>query len=319
MSDLKTENNPENNSVNKENISFEAVKSSLKKSSKKQFVFLKVVLLITLILMSVLVYVYWQDLTKRRGMARVEAEKFSNIDGDIFDLSEEFKNKDYPINGDLDELQAGEYKEKNSEFLYRLLVKNQMQIEELRKQNNELRTEFLKYKNREKFNKISLTYALTRDKIFKGLEYNSDLQNLELMTLSDDFVKSKINLLKNNLKSYLTVQKINKNFKDLIPEIIALKNSDISDNSFLQKINNKIAKVIVIRRTIYKNSGDIDDKIIALENALLSENYQEALTIGLSFPASYHQILSGFLDNLNSAIEVNKIDQEIINYLKNIN
>jgi len=319
MSNPQIENNSENNSSGKENINFEAVKSSLKKSSKKQFVFLKVVLLITLILMSALVYVYWQDLAKRRGIARAESEKFSNIDGDIFDLSDEFKNENYPTTGDLGELQAGEYKEKNGEFLYRLLIKNQMQIEELRKQNNELRNEFLKYKNREKINKISLTYATIREKLMKGQDYKSDLQNLELFAISDDFIKAKIGLLKDNLKFYLPHSTIYKNFKNLIPDIIALKNTDIADNSFMQKINNKIAKVIVIRRTILNNSGDIDDKLVLLENALLLENYQEALTLALSFPASYHQIFSGFLDNLNSAIEINKIDQEIINYLKNNN
>lgn len=319
MSNPQTENNSENNSANKENINLEAVKSSLKKSSKKQFVFLKVVLLITLILMSALVYVYWQDLAKRRGMARLEAEKFSNIDSDIFDLSEEFKSENYPTTGDLGELQAGEYKEKNSEFLYRLFLKNQMQIEELRKQNNELRNEFLKYKNRERINKISLTYALIREKLLKGQDYKNDLQNLELMTFSDEFIKAKINSLKDHLKFYLPQNEMSKNFKLLIPEIIALKNTDIADNSFLQKLNNKIAKVIVIRRTVLNNSGDIDDKIIAIEDALSNENYHEALTLALSFPASYHQILSNFLDNLNSAIEINKIDQEIINYLKNIN
>ena len=87
----------------------------------------------------------------------------------------------------------------------------------------------------------------------------------------------------------------------------------------MRKINEKIAKIIIIRRTLVNNSGDIDDKIIIIENHLKAENYQEALTSILSLDQSYNEVFKNFLENLNSSLEVQKIDLEILNYLKSLN
>jgi hypothetical protein len=130
--------------------------------------------------------------------------------------------------------------------------------------------------------------------------------------------------IKRCLDSYLKLHFLNKqdlenSFKNLIPEIKAIDSSNDFEDGWIDKINKKIAKIIVIRRTVSNNSGDIDDKIIAIENYLKSENYQEALSVVLSLDQTYNEIFKNFLENLNASIEVQKIDNDILNYFKSLN
>ncbi len=312
MSEEKKENkNLENTLLNKD--------ESSKRNPKNQLFFLKVVALFTLIFLSIFLYLYWQDLSKRRLLARVDNEKFSNLDSDIFDLSQDFNNQNIDENHDLSDLNIASLKEKSSGFIYQLLIKNQLQIEDLRKQNRELRSEFLKYKTYERYNKIVIYYASFRDKLFNEKNFNTELQNLEIICNSDEMLHAKITNLKSHLVNFYPKNKLEISFKNLIPEIKAISDSAPQDNSWLKKINEKIAKIIIIRRTLINNSGDIDDKIITIENHLKAENYQEALGIILSLNQSYNEVFKNFLENLNASLEVQKIDLEILNYLKSLN
>ena len=312
MSEEKKENkNLENTLLNKD--------ESSKRNPKNQLFFLKVVALFTLIFLSIFLYLYWQDLSKRRLLARVDNEKFSNLDSDIFDLSQDFNNQNIDENHDLSDLNIASLKEKSSGFIYQLLIKNQLQIEDLRKQNRELRSEFLKYKTYERYNKIVIYYASFRDKLFNEKNFNTELQNLEIICNSDEMLHAKITNLKSHLVNFYPKNKLEISFKNLIQEIKAISDSDPQDNSWLKKINEKIAKIIIIRRTLINNSGDVDDKIITIENHLKAENYQEALGIILSLNQSYNEVFKNFLENLNASLEVQKIDLEILNYLKSLN
>ena len=312
MSEEKKENkNLENTLLNKD--------ESSKRNPKNQLFFLKVVALFTLIFLSIFLYLYWQDLSKRRLLARVDNEKFSNLDSDIFDLSQDFNNQNIDENHDLSDLNIASLKEKSSGFIYQLLIKNQVQIEDLRKQNRELRSEFLKYKTYERYNKIVIYYASFRDKLFNEKNFNTELQNLEIICNSDEMLHAKITNLKSHLVNFYPKNKLEISFKNLIPEIKAISDSAPQDNSWLKKINEKIAKIIIIRRTLINNSGDVDDKIITIENHLKAENYQEALGIILSLNQSYNEVFKNFLENLNASLEVQKIDLEILNYLKSLN
>jgi|APGre2960657423_1045063.scaffolds.fasta_scaffold00181_7 hypothetical protein len=312
MSEEKKENkNLENTLLNKD--------ESSKRNPKNQLFFLKVVALFTLIFLSIFLYLYWQDLSKRRLLARVDNEKFSNLDSDIFDLSQDFNNQNIDENHDLSDLNIASLKEKSSGFIYQLLIKNQLQIEDLRKQNRELRSEFLKYKTYERYNKIVIYYASFRDKLFNEKNFNTELQNLEIICNSDEMLHAKITNLKSHLVNFYPKNKLEISFKNLIPEIKAISDSAPQDNSWLKKINEKIAKIIIIRRTLINNSGDVDDKIITIENHLKAENYQEALGIILSLNQSYNEVFKNFLENLNASLEVQKIDLEILNYLKSLN
>jgi hypothetical protein len=164
-----------------------------------------------------------------------------------------------------------------------------------------------------------ITYAMFRDKLFSGKDIKNDLQNLELICAFDENIQGKITKLKSHIGNFLNQKQLENNLKNLIPEVKAIDNLSDQDNGWLSIVNQKIAKIIVIRRTISNNSGDIDDKILSIENYLKLENYQEALTVILSLDQNYNEAFKNFLENLNASLEVQKIDNEILNYLKSLN
>jgi hypothetical protein len=164
-----------------------------------------------------------------------------------------------------------------------------------------------------------ITYAMFRDKLFSGKDIKNDLQNLELICAIDENIQGKITKLKSHIGNFLNQKQLENNLKNLIPEVKAIDNLSDQDNGWLSIVNQKIAKIIVIRRTISNNSGDIDDKILSIENYLKLENYQEALTVILSLDQNYNEAFKNFLENLNASLEVQKIDNEILNYLKSLN
>ena len=320
MNEDQLENNSNNINNHKTNDSGVASYNvNQKKTSRNQIIFLKVAILFTLIFLSLFAFIYWQDLAKRRSIARIDSEKFNNLDSDIFDLSQDLNEQTLDEGHGIGDFNIADLKEKNAEFIYQLLIKNQVQIEDLRKQNREFKNEFAKYKSYEKFNKMVITYAMFRDKLFSGKDIKNDLQNLELICAFDENIQGKITKLKSHIGNFLNQKQLENNLKNLIPQLKAIDNLSDQDNGWLNIINQKIAKIIVIRRTVSNSSGDIDDKILSIENYLKSENYQEALTVILSLDQNYNEVFRNFLENLNASLEVQKIDNEILNYLKSLN
>lgn len=292
--------------------------SNAEKSSLKINNFFKIIVILIIFFLGLFFYSYFIELSKRKFQARGEAEKFSNLDGDIFDLDQDFKD-DYIPEHDFKDLSVNELKEKNAEFIYKLLIKNQVQIEQLSAQNRELKNEFIKYKNSEKLNKMVISYLNFRDQLLMGKDFEREFASLELSSVFDEVMKVKLKNLKTNLNLFLTNEKLSNNFKKLIPDLVTLRQDNPDRSQWFNKLNQKIAKIIVIRRTVSNNLDDIDDKIITIEDHLQMQNYQEALNVILSMDQSYNAILKNFLENLNASFEVQKIDQEIVNYLKSLN
>ena len=146
MTEEKKEPNPISEKtaiINDVNTSSVNIQNELgfKKTSKNQIIFLKVAILFTLIFLSIFAFIYWQDLAKRRSIARVDSEKFNNLDSDIFDLSQDLNEQNLDESHGLGDFNISDLKEKNAEFIYQLLIKNQVQIEDLRKQNRELKND----------------------------------------------------------------------------------------------------------------------------------------------------------------------------------
>jgi len=103
----------------------------------------------------------------------------------------------------------------------------------------------------------------------------------------------------------------------LIPNLIIAKGSNI-DGSIISRIRNNIAKLIIIRRIDGKKPQEIDATIVKIEKLLQEQNYQEALNNLVALDPLYHSVIVNFLDKLNVALEVQKIDQEILSYLKTL-
>ncbi len=293
-----------------------------KDSRKKQNFLTKIVFLLTVIFFGYLGFKYWKiqnsKKTDNQDFGQKELEKFDNSDGEIFDLSNNhLQQKSEDNSYDLSSLNVSELKEKGAEFVYQMLVKNQLQINNLNQEVLNLKSEVLKYKNREKIGKIILAYVELRQEFFAQKNYKNNLQNLEILSALDENLLVKIEKIKPLLPIFSNKEKLSKNFSDLIPEIIVAKNNN-SDNSLTSKILRNLSKLIIIRKVDGKDVGDIDSKIFKIEKFLHQENYQEALNLLLSLDQNYHEIIKDFLNDLSVAIEVQKIDQEILNYLKNL-
>jgi hypothetical protein len=198
-----------------------------------------------------------------------------------------------------------------------MLIKNQLQINNLNQEVLNLKSEILKYKNREKIGKMILVYVELRQEFFAQKSYKNSLQNLEVLSASDENLLGKIEKIKPLLLVFSNKETLSKTFSSLISELIIAKNNN-SNNSLTSKIRRNFSKLVIIRKIDGKDVGDIDSKIFKIENFLHQENYQEALNLLLSLDQNYHEITKDFLNDLTIAIEVQKIDQEILNYLKNL-
>jgi flagellar biosynthesis component FlhA len=285
---------------------------------KRQFFLMKLVILISLIFFGYFGFKYWKNERAQHSESKIDLEKNDNSDGDIFDLSDEYKNQHDDQNiENFPDLTANELKEKGAEFIYQMLLKNQVQINDLKEQMQALRAEFVKYKNQEKIGKMIFAYIDFRQKIFSDFVYEDSLKNFEMLSVFDQNLQAKIVKLKPLLADLSRKKNLNKSFNELIPSLIAKKNIN-PDSGFISKIRYQISKLIVIRRIDGKNVGDVDEIVSKTEKLLREQNYQEALNSLLRLDQSYHEILVNFLDDLSNAAEIQKIDQEILNYLKNL-
>jgi hypothetical protein len=284
-------------------------------STKKRQSFLtKLIILVSLILFGYFGFKYWQVKAAQKQAAKSLIEKYDNVDSEIFDLSPDHEDAD---SHGLADLTVNELKEKGAEFIYQMLLKNQVQITDLREQILALKNDVQKYKNQERIGKLIFTYVDLRQKISAGKSSAEEFKNFEMLASFDENLQAKIAQLKPLLPNLQGREKLNKTFATLIPELIAAKNLN-PDGGILSKIRYNISKLVIIRRIDDKNLGDVDATITKVERLLREENYQDALTSLLSFDANYHEILKGFLDELSVSAEAQKIDGDILNYLKSL-
>ncbi|MBM5782158.1 MAG: hypothetical protein FJ368_01910 [Pelagibacterales bacterium] len=289
-----------------------------KKSNKLVIIIVSVFVFI--IVSSYFAFSYLQKSNNKNGH---NSAKSNNSDDGIFDISEEYLNSPEENPNDLTEISIAELQEKGSEFVYQMLLKNQIQINELRTQIKVLREDFEKYKSRETFSKMVFSYINLRQKVFAknfaNQTFDENLQDIETISILDSNLHEKVMQLRPILKDFIGSEKLISDFKVLIPEIIATKNDIGEQQSFLFKIRHKISQLIVIRRIDEKNPNDIDSIVVRIEKLLKEQNYQEAMQNLLMLDQSYHQITADFLVKLNVAVELQRIDSDILSYLKTLN
>lgn len=281
---------------------------------KKQKTLTKIMFFLAIIFFTYLGFNYWKSEFAKKVRAQQDVEKFDNIESEIFDLSGDHSTEK---DDNLHAANIDELKEKGAEFIYQLLLKNQTQIADLSRQMQEMQAELVKYKNQEKISKIILSYVDLRQQIFAKNSYENSLKDFEILTSSDEGLSEKARMLRQALPNFSTQKELLSNFSKLIPDLIFAKSNNV-EKGLSSRIRRNISKMITIRR-IDGKGADIDSAIIKIENFLKQENYQEAMNLLLSLNQNYHEIIEGFLNSLSGAIEVQKIDQEILNHLKSLN
>lgn len=270
----------------------------------------KIFILVTLVVLTLIAARYWQ-------LRPSQTDKSENSqESNVIDLSEEYLSQ--PDQDDLSEMTVNEMREKGAEFVYQTLLKNQIKIEDLYSQIHALRGELTKYRSQEKIAKIIVNYVDLRNKIFAGKNYTHELQSFEIIGSSDEVLVNKTSKLKSALTDFTTKEKLEHHFADLIPELILNKKIGNDSETLFQKVRRNISRLIVIRRIDEKNPQEIDAIIVRIEKMLKQENYQDALGAALSLDPNYHPILKEFLEELASALEIQQVDQEIMNYLKSL-
>lgn len=253
--------------------------------------------------------------------AKTEVSKFDAIESEIFDLADEYKNQmNGESSGDISEISSNEIKEKGAGFIYKMLLKNQIQLNDLKGQIQSLKTDFSKYKSQEKTLKIIFTYVDLRQKVFarNNENYEETLKSLELLASTDSQLQEKVTKLRSLLKDFSGEKALSAKFHDLIPEMIITKNQGAANDSFISKIRRHLSKLIIVRRIDEKNPMEVDAAIVKVEKLLQEQNYQEALTALVALDQTYHEIIVGFLETLNNASELQKLDRDIFAYLKNL-
>ncbi len=308
-----SQNNLESNNTSSQDIrSSEAIPSK----NKKNYFYLK--FFITLLIILILLFFNKNLKTIPINSSKNNSSKFIDQvkDGEILDLDDEYKNQHETT---INDLNIAEIKEKGAEFVYQLLIKNQVQIEDINNQIRQIKSDFLKLKNQEKFNKIVLNYINLREKLFLGEDCKSDIESFDLLTINDDFLVNKFSTIKQNYHNYITRETLLKNFDEISKILIVNENYNPDTADLLEKLRYNFRKLIIIRKTNVKDSSQLQSSIIIVENLLKSGKNSEALAKLLSLDKIYFPIIQRFLEELNSVIEIQNADQDIIKYLKSLN
>lgn len=297
-----------------------AQQNQAKSAKKSSFFLVKFAFVIALLFFGYFSFRYFQIKSIEKIKAQVEAGKFDNIESDIFDLSEDSKTQDGLATDEhgLPDITLNELKEKNAEFIYRMLLKNQAQINDLKEQVKGLKGDLSKYKSQEKLAGAVFSYIDLRQKFFAGENYQDSLKSAEMAAVFDANLAVKINKLKGLLVNFSGTKNIEKDFSNLIPELIVTKNSDIGDKGFVTKVRKYFARLVIIRKIDGKDPKTLDSTLVKVEKLLQQQNYQEALNALMALDQKYHDTLVNFLNELSVAIEVTKTDQEILSYLKSL-
>jgi hypothetical protein len=229
----------------------------------------------------------------------------------ILDISDEYKN-DPENETTVHDLNISEIKEKGAEFVYQLLIKNQVQIEEINNQLRNFKGDFVKLKSQEKLNKLVINYVELREKLFNGDDCKSEIEGYDLLSISDEFLHNKFLVIKENYTKVSSQKKLLESFKLIAGELITNENYDEKQANLLEKLRHNFKKLVVIRKLNNSDPKQLEGIINQTELALSEKNYQEALDKILSLDKSYFEIVQKFLEELNVMVETQNADKEII-------
>lgn len=289
---------------------------TIKKEKNKSSLIAKIIIVFAIIFIGFVGLRYWKFKAMQRLNAQSEISKFDNIESEIFDLSGDNKNHDDAQFDDskLSDITLTELKEGGAEFIYQLLLKNQVQIGDLKNDIQNLKADFAKYKSQEKAGKIIFTYVDLRQRFYAGENFSETLKSLETLAALDKNLQEKIILLKPNLEKFGGSKVLLDNFTALIPDLIATKTND-PNSGLIKKIRHNLSKLVVIRK-LDANTQSVDGIIRTTEEFLQNNDFVSALNSFVLLDQSYQQISPQFLETLKAAAEIQKIDQEILLYLR---
>ena len=300
---------------NKNTSESTAVKPNSHKKSNR--ILLKIFLIITISFICLMVYknlqIKEEIIIKKPALTKGDNDKEESI----LDISDEYKN-DPENETTVHDLNISEIKERGAEFVYQLLIKNQVQIEDINNQLRNFKGDFVKLKSQEKLNKLVINYVELREKLFNGENCKTEIESYDLLSMSDEFLHNKFLIIKENHDLLLTQKKLIESFKLIAGEIVINENYDEEQANLLEKLRHNFKKLVVVRKLKNLDPAQLEGIVNQAELALYEKNYQEALDKILSLDKSYFKIVQKFLEDLSVMIETQNADKEIIKYLKSL-
>ena len=290
---------------------------------KKYGLFAKVFMAFVVAAVAFGVYRYMHHKNMQKIEDLKEVEKFNNIESEIFNLADDDSTASTAdqafsqiTDNQLSELTVEQLKGSGAEFIYQLIIKNQLQIAALKENVKDLKVMVASQSSKEKISKLIFSYIDLRQKIFEKKKYEAELEAFQLMVSSDNFLKTEVAKINENIQNFEDVKNLQSQFRGLIPELMATKKHS-KDSGFFEKIRYSIAKVIVIRRN-NNRTKEVDGVILRVQEHLENQEYENAIAELKNLDEKYTKILEGFMVKLNSSNEINKVDREILSYLRQL-
>lgn len=287
------------NNPNQENLN--SPTNSKKKSSKIRY-YISFLLFCAIVIFGYISYEDYKFSSQREKLrikdAQKEVEQYDNIGSEIFDLDALAQKQKMPK------------------------LTPQEKIAFLEKKVEDLEQKILVIKDRDKAQRIIISYVTLRQKIFfnpkQDFAYFENLQELESLVKDDEFLKSKIIALKVLLPNSPSREELLQKYFVIIDKLIINENR-AENSTMLQKVWHNLRKLVIVRKVDKFEEGEetLDAKIAQVENALKNYQYKEAQSLLLEFDAKYEVTLSAFMLSLKNFLEIRNIDREILEHLKN--
>lgn len=147
-----------------------------------------------------------------------------------------------------------------------------------------------------------------------GINYTKDLNRFNILTKNNTNIASNIAILEKYKNSIITNKIIKSNFGVELAGFVKQYNVLKSSNNGL--VSKFLSNFVIVRKTNDAEQNTPDYTINAVENAINSENYGEAL-LNLNKNSEYAKYFPKTISNLNSYLELNNSIDEIIKYLVN--
>ncbi len=279
--------------------------------------------LVVLLIILVVGYGYFLVLKedRARNLAKLEAKKFDNIEQEIFDLGKDVR-MDEPGQNASSELVKRfgdltiEDLKNDDDFLYQVLIQNQLDLRRLSSQMKILEIELAKFKSQAKLQKMIMTYVNLRELIFAGKPHKDKMQSFRLLAVGNKPLMDEVRELEDLAKDFKSFEELEKELAKSSRTLIALKKHD-PNAGFFEKIRFNIAKIITVRK-LDEKSQDVDGVIYRLQNALKEKDCDLALEEVEAMDEKYQEEIIVFKGDLQNSCKLRKIDDEIMLYLENL-
>ena len=261
---------------------------------------------------------YYLKIENDKREASIDSlREFENIEAEIFDdgrggVKDSRGNGSAKKFGDL----TVEDLKGDDDFLYQVLIQNQLDLRKITSHMKLLEFELAKFKSQAKLQKLIMTYVNLRELIFTGKSYKNEMQSLRLLSIGNKVLTDEVRSLQENVQNFKNFDELNDELLKISKTLIAMKEND-PQGGFLDKLRFNVAKIITVRKLDSKND-EVDGVIYRLEVALKDRDCSVALNEVEKFDDKYLDVIEGFKINLKNSCKLRSIDDDIMLYLENL-